>query len=258
MKNSKTKIVICTFCQKKLTVYESKLRRNKNNHLFCNSACYFSAIQSKLIIKTHYMTSEVKEKIAKANKGRTSRLGAILSDDSKRKIGEKAKARFANDPSKNPMYGKKHTEDTKNKMSSIVTEQILSGKRRPHGNNHMCGTHTSTKTNKEMLYRSSWELACMKWFDTNENVKTYMYEPFRIAYVYDDGERSHIRHYIPDFLVEFGDSRIEMWEIKPRQFINSRKCIVKTIAAREYCVKNEINEYRVLTKEDLLFMNILN
>ena len=72
-------------------------------------------------------TLETKLKISKANKGRKTTLGMHQSDETKRKIGDKAKVRWQ-EPSfrarvmpmmrgeRNPHYGKHHSEEAKRKI----------------------------------------------------------------------------------------------------------------------------------------------
>jgi hypothetical protein len=156
------------------------------------------------------------------------------------------------------MYGKTHTDEIKQKMSEIVSSEMVSGKRRAYGKNyHEKGYVFSTKLNIDVFYRSSWEKATTRWLDQNNNVKTFTYEPFAIPYIQKEGNRDNIRHYVPDFLVEYNDGKKELWEIKPLIYANTEKARQKQLAAEEYCKLNGINGYRILTKEDLKSMNIL-
>ena len=50
-----------------------------------------------------------------------SLTGKKFSDEHCRKISENAKKRMS-DPTKNPMYGKKHSEETRQKISDAITE----------------------------------------------------------------------------------------------------------------------------------------
>ena len=91
------------------------------------------------------MTDEQRHKISIAMKGKKNRLGAVLSEDTKRKISaahkgkpssmkgipksEDHKAKISASVSKaqvgdkNPFYGRKHTEETKAKISATKRSQ---------------------------------------------------------------------------------------------------------------------------------------
>lgn len=94
----------------------------------------------------------------------------------------------------------------------------------------------------------------MKYLDENSDVVSYEYESFRIPY-YDSDD--HKRHYIPDFLISFSDGRSELWELKPKNFLETIACQSKAVAARVWCDDNDVSYYRLLTKDDLIEMKIL-
>ncbi len=87
----------------------------------------------------------------------------------------------------------------------------------------------------------------MKWLDANPEVLTYQSEGFSISYLY----KGKKRHYIPDFLVTYFNGRRVLIEIKPKQFLDNEKTLLKAEAARAYCTANGIDAYEVLTGEDL-------
>ena len=107
-----------------------------------------------------------------------------------------------------------------------------------------------------MHYRSSWELATMKWLDLNSNVQSYQYESIRIPYLLEEGNRSHLRHYVPDFLIEFTSGEKELWELKPEKLSQNEKTKAKVVAAKNYCDELGI-EFRLLHKQNLLDMKIV-
>ena len=158
---------------------------------------------------------------------------------------------------KNPMWGKTHTQEVKEAMSEIISREMISGKRKGYGkNNHVTGCYLSTKTNKEMHYRSSWELATMRWLDSNAVVQTYQYESIRIPYLTQESERQVQRHYVPDFLIEFTSGKKELWELKPEKLSQNEKTKAKVCAANEFCVNNNMS-FKLLHKQDLLDAQIL-
>lgn len=69
----------------------------------------------------------------------------------------------------------------------------------------------------QIVFRSSWEYAYMKWLDENSSVLSWSSEPFAIPYQNPITGRWH--RYFPDFKVTFRtkNNRAETWlvEIKP-------------------------------------------
>ena len=68
-------------------------------------------------------TKEIREKIGLKLTGNKNCLGRILSEDTKTKISQKAKSRLK-DPTKNPMFGKKHSAETIEKISNSKKGKI--------------------------------------------------------------------------------------------------------------------------------------
>ena len=67
------------------------------------------------------------------------------------------------------------------------------------------------------------------------------------------------RWYVPDFFVEYTAGRKEIWEIKPKEFVDSRACQLKTEAAQKYCEQSAIDAYVILTRDDpQVQRNLLN
>jgi hypothetical protein len=255
-KPTKAKETICNMCS--VSFLMAPCKKKETN--FCSRECYweYRKIDPRVKVKRKPCSEKTKEKIGAANKGKQPRLGAVLSEETKEKISKHHKETGCFKGDKNPMYGKTHTDEIKQKMSEIVSSEMVAGKRRAYGKNyHEKGYVFSTKLNIDVFYRSSWEKATTRWLDQNNNVKTFTYEPFAIPYIQKEGNRDNIRHYVPDFLVEYNDGKKELWEIKPLIYANTEKARQKQIAAEEYCKLNGINGYRILTKEDLKSMNIL-
>ena len=67
-------------------------------------------------LKGHKLSEETKKKISEANKGNKVRLGAKHSDESKKKLSVYRKTNKIAKGENNPMYGKTHTSESKNKM----------------------------------------------------------------------------------------------------------------------------------------------
>jgi len=119
--------------------------------------------------------------------------------------------------------------------------------------------------NKAPTYRSSWEMAFMRFADNHPNVLYWSSEPIRIPYKNPlTGKQSH---YVPDFLLVYADKNgkqySELIEIKPaaqspdhpggKGARNKLAMIVnyaKWESARAWCKQNQI-KFRVLTEHDI-------
>lgn len=135
----------------------------------------------------------------------------------------KEKISNANRGEKNGMFGKKHSEEEKQRRSKIMKDRILSGDFTPNSNNR--NTHwDSFYRNKK--YRSSWE-AMYQYFDNEAE-----YETLRIPYKFDN--KDHI--YIIDFVNHKTKTAIE---VKPQELVNDKKTQAKFSAAKEWCSDNE-------------------
>ena len=70
---------------------------------------------------------------------------------------------------------------------------------------------------ENIIYRSSWELRCMKWFDDNENIIWWSSEELSIPYLNPIDQKMH--RYFPDFVVKLkvrdGSMKTLMIEVKP-------------------------------------------
>lgn len=122
----------------------------------------------------------------------------------------------------NPMYGKHHTEECKQRASDHIKKLIKEGKFTP--NIHNSNTHwQSTVDNKK--YRSSWEAA---YHILNPQCK---YESIRIEYIFDNKRRIYI--------VDFEDIiNKKLIEIKPLSHKDSRKMLSKILYTELWCKKH--------------------
>ena len=262
-KPANTKIaLICETCGNGFQKWRST---NPNaSHRFCSKKCYGRGISTGIVPMNIEMTDEVKAKIGKETKERYKTqshpfLGRRHTEESKAKMSLEQTSSGRSKGSNNPMYGKHHTDDAKASMSEKHSLAFVEGRRKQYGKNgHKHGTYTSSKTGIEMTYRSSWELATMKWLDANPDVQTYSYESLRIPYwILELSGVKQKRHYVPDFLVTFTDARKELWELKPAAFSNNTKTEIKQTAAKTWCFDNSVALYRLLSKEQLKQLGIL-
>jgi len=113
-------------------------------------------------------------------------------------------------------------------------------------------------------YRSGWELAFMRFCDSNDHIITWSSESLVIPYINPlTGKKTR---YIPDFLIQYRNKHnkvvTELIEIKPKkQSIleskanNRDRAIVavnyaKWAAAQKWCQRNGLT-FRVITEDDI-------
>jgi hypothetical protein len=126
--------------------------------------------------------------------------------------------------------GIKFTKEHREALSLSTTSAYLKGF------NWRRASYTSTKSNRQYTYRSSWEHAYMIKFDEDPTILDWFYEPVRIAYIFD----GITKHYIPDFIVLTAIERT-MIEIKPEGLKNTPVNIAKRTSALAYCALNGMN-----------------
>ena len=203
-------------------------------------------------------TPESAAKISAKALERTSRPGYVHSQTGLRRSEETRallRQRKEENPltgEKNGMWGKHHTDKSRDQMSEKHADLLVKGLQRPYGRNSQKGIFV-TKDNRSFYSKSGWELATMKWLDASADVTSWDYESVRIPYYYNDNKR----WYVPDFLVTFTDGHREIWEVKPKEFIDNEKQNLKSDAAREFCSINGISEYKLLTGDLLREKSVL-
>lgn len=251
----------CPTCGKEQTF--RKIGGERKWGRFCSRECYgrFRSENPELYAEnTAAMhTPEVADQISKTKKRQAAEPGYIHCQTGLKR-NQKTKdlirqRRLENPPvgPKNGMYGRKHSEEAKEKMSESVAQRILDGRMHAYGTRNKKGWYSSMKTGVKHFFRSSWEEAVMVHLDESDEVMTWDHEPLRIPYYRDD----HKRWYVPDFLVTFADGHRELWEVKPKEFVNAKVNVLKASAAREWCTQNDVSEYRVLTGDDLREMKAI-
>ncbi len=106
------------------------------------------------------------------------------------------------------------------------------------------GTPTRLVTAKggEFTTKSSYETRFVKKLESDPEVVSFVYEPFRIIYEFEGTSL----WYIPDFLVCYSDGREELVEVKPAKMVTLPKNVAKFEAGRNYHVA-----FRVVTEQDL-------
>ena len=243
----------CFACQ---MPFDTVCNTNQSNPRTCSRSCASSLTARELNLVLHMQVPEVR---AQAMKTRSEhwRDGTVVHGMKGKHFtcSEERKAilREKNSGENNAFFGKKHTEETKQKMRDVRSKLIIEGRMNWAIFGHKSGTHSSPKIGGSVHFRSSWEEATMIWLDASSDVAAWDYECVRIPYQYDN----HKRWYVPDFLVTFQDGHKELWEVKPREFVESEKVQLKSKAAKEYCQQAGITEYRILAKSELILKGII-
>lgn len=110
------------------------------------------------------------------------------------------------------------------------------------------GKFFSRKNKKEVVFRSSYEFAYFHVLEEDNNVVSYIVEPFSIDY-YNSGIK---KKYWPDLLVLYKDSSLKLIEIKPAAKLKFKSVRLKASAARKHCRENMENcTYHFVTEEDI-------
>lgn len=65
-----------------------------------------------------------------------------------------------------------------------------------------------------IVYRSSWELRVMSYFDTHDDVVWWQSEELSIPYICPTDSRKH--RYFPDFLIRTKSGQTTLIEVKPK------------------------------------------
>lgn len=123
---------------------------------------------------------------------------------------------------------------------------------------------------QKVIYRSSWELKCMNYFDRNPNVIQWSSEELAIPYISPIDKKMH--RYFPDFVIQVisqdGSKKTLMIEVKPekqtkppekrkrttKRYIEEVRTYgintAKWHAAEEYCADRKW-EFKILTEREI-------
>ena len=145
------------------------------------------------------------------------------------------------------------SEDHKQKISEKRTQNWIEGKYDHLKMAWAKGKYFFQKADKEVYYRSSWELKFMQYLDGQDDVLRCEYELLRIPY-YDTMNKK--RHYIPDIMVNYIDNNKILYEIKPILHTDSEINKLKFTAAKIYCEQNSI-QFKVMTQKEFKVLGII-
>jgi len=135
---------------------------------------------------------------------------------------------------------------------------------------YLQGRYTPTNPNKfegdlnNIVFRSSWELRCLQYFDAHPAITKVMSEEIKIPYWNPVKRRP--ANYFPDFYIELrdrqGNIRRELIEVKPHaQIVEQRKettyasltravNYAKWEAASKWCKERGVN-FRILSEKEI-------
>jgi len=133
-------------------------------------------------------------------------------------------------------------------------EAVLEGYRKNKGCNRRgkSGHFFSKKNNKNIFFRSSYELAFFRILEKKKEVIKYEVAPFFIPYK-DINEVD--RNYIPDILIFYDKGQKELVEIKSEWEVNNPEVKVKSKAAEKFCILKKY-KWSILTEKQIGLENI--
>lgn len=135
--------------------------------------------------------------------------------------------------------------DVRERISKTQTQRYMNGVTK--SGSGKSGHFFSKKNNKEIHYRSSYELMAYKLLEQMYKVKSYNTEPFSIQYEYQNINR----YTIPDILITYTDGSKELVEVKAKWNIYTEKEQHKLYAMWEYANDNNM-DFSVWTEDELL------
>jgi hypothetical protein len=112
-------------------------------------------------------------------------------------------------------------------------------KRRRKKKFYKTGVFQAVKCKQPIKYRSSWELVVAKFLDYDDTVLKFEYENMKVPYI-SNRKTMKIRHYIPDFFVEYKDGRKVIIEVKPSNKLTQIKVVKKAEAIRYWANSYDI------------------
>jgi len=240
----------------KLNCVECGVEIERGNK-FCSNECNYSNVKNTGKNKTgKYIVKSSKSKLNFCGKLCYGEYKKGKTDLHKKKTGEYKNCEMCGVE----FYAQKHQSHYKccsakcanksrrgkpnPKLSEKLATMYSDGTLNPKRNYYKQGYYTSTITDEEEFYSSSYELKYMEILDNNGVFWTKKHKII-IPYI-DDNMVS--RYYIPDFLVE----NVYLDEVKPSNLVDSSidNNHLKMEAARIWCQDNGL-EFRVITEKEL-------
>ncbi|MEI6579669.1 MAG: NUMOD3 domain-containing DNA-binding protein [Eubacteriales bacterium] len=146
---------------------------------------------------------------------------------------------------RNPMKGRKHSKESKLKMSEARAKLISEGKIKIHKQFRGHPTYYFSKKNNEEFYADSLlERYRMGLLDEDDTIlKWTKKHKIRVKYIFENQEK----YCVPDFFIEYKNGERYIEETKG---YCSRKELIKKSAIKKYCVDNGYC-FRFLTQDEL-------
>jgi hypothetical protein len=129
-------------------------------------------------------------------------------------------------------------KEVKERQSRNLSQRILNGTFNPFAKKFKTGYFYSEKNQKDLYYRSSYELKAYQMLEQMSLVNIYETEPFRIPY---KDMKGVTRNYIPDILIIYEDGMRELVEVKPENLLKDETIQIKTESAKQYCKANNMS-----------------
>ncbi len=108
------------------------------------------------------------------------------------------------------------------------------------------GYFFSKKNNKNLFYRSSYELKAFEILEKDNTVLSFEYEPFKIEYRFNN----KLKNYLVDILVNYKDGSSELIEVKPNWQLNELSVIAKKEALASFAKTNNY-KWSIWCEEEL-------
>lgn len=177
------------------------------------------------------------------NRCTTGMLGKHHSEETKKKMSEIMSGRqYTEEHKENISVGRKKMLDaqggllkeTREKLSKATIQQYINGF--DPKTNHARGDHFSPKCEKLLRYKSSYEKKAFMKLDADDDVIKYEYESTMISYV--NPVKGITGSYLVDLLVHYKDGTIKLIEVKPNAWLKNPVVIAKIESAYEYANKH--------------------
>lgn len=237
----------CVFCNQ-------TFQARKKESQYCSQSCYnkHTKSHSNVLLKCEECNNDFEISYIHRNHRFCSKSCSttwmnknVMTEESYRKISETQKRQFATGERKHSWIGRKHTEITREKISVSASERIINGEKNAYVYSKK-GKHFSIKLNREIHFRSSYEEIAFKFLDKDNNVLTYLNEPFFIEYFFENATH----RYIPDILITYKTGIQKLIEIKPEWRLIEPKIIAKHNTAKSYCQEKGLI-FEVWTEKDI-------
>lgn len=179
------------------------------------------------------------------NRCTTGMLGKHHSEETKKKMSEIMSGRqYTEEHKKNISDGRKKLLDsqggllkeTREKLSKAAIQQHINGfDPKTH---HAKGHHYSSKCDRVVPFRSSYEKKALMKLDADDDVIKYEYESVVIEY--QNPIKGITGSYLVDLLVYYKDGTVKLIEVKPNAWLENPIVLAKLEAAHAYASSNNM------------------